>query len=111
MKKEIESLLEMPITELRPPTYDSEKIEYVSKLMAKMAGSVELDEYLKILGSYNAMKKKKGLNITQIARIAETPELTVRRFENLQSFPNVITLIKILRAVGLTVSTEQISSL
>ena len=111
MKKEIESLLETPVTEFRPQTYDSEKIEHVSKLMAKMAESVDLDEYLKIVSSYNAMKKEKQLNIIQIARIAETPELTIRRFENLQSIPNILTLIKILRAVGLTVSTQPISPL
>lgn len=106
MKKDIEFLLETYNLE----SYDPQNPDDVSKLIIKIMQSEAQDDYFKILSTYNKYKKAKKLNISNVSEGAGVPTLTVRRFENLQHFPNVLTLINILHAVGLKLSVTPIES-
>ena len=62
----------------------------------------ELKYYFELLDFYYKEKKNKGLTTSDIAQKCDIPEITVRRYENLQSIPKVLTLLKILRTMNLT---------
>ena len=64
--------------------------------------------YFSILSKYLDAKRRRNMSISDVATSSNLPEMTIKRFENLQSIPKVLTLLKILKAVGLGLVTESL---
>lgn len=67
-----------------------------------------VDMYFSILSKYLDAKRRRNMSISDVATSSNLPEMTIKRFENLQSIPKVLTLLKILKAVGLGLVTESL---
>lgn len=74
---------------------------YIKEVFLQTLKDYSTREYLDILSTYIKARRKQNLSSADISRISGVPEITVLRFENLQSVPQTITLMKILNAVGL----------
>lgn len=99
MKKNIETLLEtFNLDEFNP-----EDTEDVSKVITKIIEGKSHNEYFGILNAYIVQKKALKMSISDISKKSGIPVLTIKRFENLQNCPNVITLINLLHAIGLKI--------
>lgn len=59
--------------------------------------------YFEIVSKYIDARRSKELLISEVAKKSNLPEMTVKRFENLQTIPKILTLLKILKSVGLEV--------
>lgn len=60
-----------------------------------------INAYFAILSTYLKAKRKKEMSIKDVADTSGFPPTTIKRFENLQTIPQALTLIKILKSVGL----------
>ena len=105
MKKEIETFLETICMD----NYNPKQVEDVSEIMLKILESEAHREYFEIVNKYMLQKKELNMTLTSVAEISGSPILTVRRFENLKHYPNIITLIKLLNTVGLKLTVAPIS--
>lgn len=100
MKKEIESLIEGFNLE----SFDPQNIEEVTDVVIKIMESKSQNEYFEIMNRYVSQKKALRMSTSDVSRSSGVPLFTVRRFENLHSCPNVLTLMNMLRAVGLKIT-------
>lgn len=76
-------------------------IETISNIIFETFTSKSVDVYLDILNEYIIKKKSLKLNSASVAEKCDLPEATLKRFENLQTIPKALTLIKALNAVNL----------
>ena len=104
MKSLIESMLE------NPETISEGGIKEVNKIFIDEILDGTLDIYYEILNQYIHAKKDKKMLTSDVSNKSNLPELTVKRFENLQNVPKLITAIKLLRAVGLHLTVIPIDS-
>lgn len=98
MKNEIESLIDGE---------GNRMADDLSGVIDDMRSYLEDDsrkEYYRILSAYNKAKKEKKLKISEVAASCNVASMTIKRIENLQSLPNITTLLKMLDAVGLTLT-------
>ena len=102
MKDSIESILESP------DPLSSEKINEVNQIFINELSNGTLDSYYKILSQYIKAKKAQNILTADVSNESGLPESTIKRFENLQVVPKVLTVIKILRAVGLKLTVTPI---
>lgn len=103
MKKNVKGLIGE-----KSPAISLENINEINASLTEEFVSGTLDEYFKILDEY--IKKKELLNMTTatVAQKSNFPELTIKRFENLQCIPKITNLIKILNAVELNLAVVPI---
>lgn len=80
---------------------NKENIQGISESIVEELLSSEMSNYFEILNAYINKKKEKDMSTSVVARTSEFPELTIKRFENIQSIPKVTNLIKVLHSVGL----------
>lgn len=71
----------------------------------------EFKEYFSILLKYMKAKRKLKMSTVDVSIASNVPEITVARFENLQSVPQAITLMKILASVNLGIQLENLTNL
>lgn len=64
-----------------------------------------IDTYFCIVSQYLSAKRQNKMTTADVAKQSELPEMTIKRFENLQTIPKIITLLKILKSVGLKLTT------
>lgn len=83
------------------PSINTENIDGVNEAIINTLFNSETNNYFEILHSYMNNKKKNELTTSNVARMSDFPELTIKRFENMQNIPKITNLIKILNAVGL----------
>lgn len=67
-----------------------------------------IDTYFYIISQYLHAKRQNEMTTADVAKLSQLPEMTIKRFENLQTIPKVITLLKILKAVGLTLTPQNL---
>ena len=98
MKNEIESLIDGDRNRM------ADDLSGVIDDMRSYLTDDSRKDYYRILSAYNKAKKQKQLKISDIAESCNLAAMTVKRIENLQSLPNITTLLKMLDAVGLTLT-------
>lgn len=84
---------------------DNDKINVKSAILKTM-NDESINTYFNLLARYLEAKRQKNLTSNDIARLSNFPKMTILRFENLQTIPQTLTLIKILNTVGLKLTLE-----
>lgn len=102
MKPTIENLLDNGFV------VNSENSKDICKLFVNEITEGNMDEYFKILNIYIKTKKQMELLTSDISQKSGLPEITIKKFENLQVVPKVLTVIKILKTVGLKLTVVPI---
>ena len=76
--------------------------EYVRKIdPASGRDMTEIEEQAKIISAVIEQRNALGLSQRDLADICGIPQSSVARIESFQTTPNLATLLKILRALGL----------
>ena len=76
--------------------------EYVKKIdPASGRDLAEIEEQAKIISAVIEQRNALGLSQRDLADICGIPQSSVARIESFQTTPNLATLLKILRALGL----------
>lgn len=101
MKKTIEDLVSSK-DESQLTNEDKSNIKKIF-LGTLMDGTI--DTYFYIVSQYLSAKRQNKMTTADVAKLSDLPEMTVKRFENLQTIPKIITILKILKAVGLKLIT------
>lgn len=102
MKVTIENLLDDGL-KITP-----ENSREISEMFINEITDGNVDEYCKILNTYIKSKKNLKLLTSDVSRESGLPEITIKKFENLQVFPRILTVIKILKTVGLKLTVVPI---
>lgn len=66
-----------------------------------------INSYFTILSRYLKAKRQKAMSTNDVAHSSGFPPTTIKRFENLQTIPQALTLIKILKSVGLGINVVE----
>lgn len=76
--------------------------EYVKKIDSSSSRDLtEIEEQAKIISAVIEQRNALGLSQRDLAEICGIPQSSVARIESFQTTPNLATLLKILRALGL----------
>ena len=76
--------------------------EHVKKIdSASGRDLTEIEEQAKIISAVIEQRNSLGLSQRDLAEICGIPQSSVARIESFQTTPNLATLLKILRALGL----------
>lgn len=76
--------------------------EYVKEIDLDNRRNIEdVEEQARIISTVIAQRKMLGLSQRDLASLCEIPQSSVARIESLQTTPNLATLLKLLRALGL----------
>lgn len=75
----------------------------VVETILKLEDDGVLYDYLKMLKSYVKRRKEQNYTMGDIARFANIPLFTVRRYENLHNIISTSGQLKLLKAVGLEI--------
>lgn len=105
MKSSIEILLDSD------SLLDSDDIGNINQTFLSDLSDGSLRNYLSILNEYIKQKKENGLSTFNISQKSHLPELTIKKFENLKTVPKILTVLKILRSVGLKLAVVPISKI
>ncbi len=82
--------------------------EYVQKLdPASGRDLAEIEEQAKIISAVIEQRNALGLSQRDLAKICGIPQSSVARIESFQTTPNLATLLKILRSLGLKLMVEK----
>ncbi len=76
---------------------------YIKEIFLQTLKDNTTRDYLDLLSMYMKARRKQDMSSADVSRMSGVPEITVLRFENLQTVPQTITLMKILNAVGLEI--------
>lgn len=80
----------------------SEYKEYVKRLDPNENREItDIEEQARIIGTIIEQRNTLGLSQRDLAKICGIPQSSVARIESFQTTPNLGTLLKILRALGL----------
>ena len=80
----------------------SEYKEYVKRLdLNENREITDIEEQARIIGTIIEQRNALGLRQRDLAKICGIPQSSVARIESFQTTPNLGTLLKILRALGL----------
>ena len=80
----------------------SEYKEYVKRLdLNENREITDIEEQARIIGTIIEQRNALGLSQRDLAEICGIPQSSVARIESFQTTPNLATLLKILRALGL----------
>ena len=80
----------------------SEYKEYVKRLdLNENREITDIEEQARIIGTIIEQRNALGLSQRDLAKICGIPQSSVARIESFQTTPNLGTLLKILRALGL----------
>ena len=100
MKSEIESLIDPDNSTLEGG--DGTCIEeHIKQVILETLQDESTIFYFDILKQYIKTKKSLGITTKEIALRSGLPEMTVKRFENLHTTPQITTVIKILASIGM----------
>lgn len=77
--------------------------ESINEIFLEVLTDESVKKYFEIVSQYIDARRSKELLISEVAKKSNLPEMTVKRFENLQTIPKILTLLKILKSVGLEV--------
>ena len=76
--------------------------EYVKKIdSSSRRDLMEIEEQAKIISAVIEQRNALGLSQRDLAEICGIPQSSVARIESFRTTPNLATLLKILRALGL----------
>lgn len=82
--------------------------EHVKKIdPASGRDLTEIEEQAKIISAVIEQRNALGLSQRDLAEICGIPQSSVARIESFQTTPNLATLLKILRALGLKLMVEE----
>ena len=82
--------------------------EHVKKIdSASGRDLTEIEEQAKIISAVIEQRNALGLSQRDLAEICGIPQSSVARIESFQTTPNLATLLKILRALGLKLMVEK----
>lgn len=82
--------------------------EHVKKIdPASGRDLTEIEEQAKIISAVIEQRNALGLSQRDLAEICGIPQSSVARIESFQTTPNLATLLKILRALGLKLMVEK----
>ena len=107
MKQTIEELLFSQNTTI----LTNEDKGNIKKIFLTTLSDQTTQEYFSILLKYMKAKRKLNMSTVDVSIASNVPEITVARFENLQSVPQAITLMKILASVNLGIQLENLTNL
>lgn len=79
---------------------DTDK-DKINKEFLELLTDDTIKSYFRIVSCYMDARVNRNLLISDVAEKSGLPEMTIKRFENLQTIPKILTLLKILRSVGL----------
>ena len=102
MKQTIESLLFSQNTSI----LTNEDRENIKQIFLTTLSDHTTQEYFNILLRYMKAKRELKMSTADVSIASNVPEITIERFENLQSVPQTITLMKILASVYLKIKLE-----
>lgn len=102
MKASIENLLDDGFK------INSENSKDIRELFVNEIIEGNVDEYFKILNTYIKTKKNLKFLTSDVSKESGLPEITIKKFENLQVVPRILTVIKILKTVGLRLTVVPI---
>ena len=68
---------------------------------------VDMEEQAKIISAVIKQRKELGLSQRDLAAICGIPQSSVARIESFQSTPNLATLLKIMRPLGLKLTISK----
>lgn len=103
MKYAIEKLLlSYDISQLT----DSDKVSIKDIFLQSVSDEI-INSYFSILLQYLNAKRDKKMSTDAVAKASGFPPTTIKRFENLQTIPQALTLMKILNSVGVELSVTE----
>ena len=84
--------------------------EYVKKNDSEIGKDIEdIENISAIVSAMIAKRNALGLSQRELAAMCDIPQSSVARIESFKTTPNLATLIKILRNLGLTLKISQIA--
>ena len=82
--------------------------EYVKRLDVNGARDMEeIEEQTRIIGAVIEQRIALGLSQRDLAKMCGIPQSSVARIESFQTTPNLATLLKLCRALGLKLVVEK----
>lgn len=88
-------------------TWESYK-EYVKSTDSQSAQDIaDMEEQAKIISALVAQRKALGLSQRDLAALCGIPQSSVARIESFQTTPNLATLIKLIRSLGLKITVSR----
>lgn len=110
MKKKIENMLiDTLLSDSFSEILDKESAQLINSVFIQEIESGVLLDYFEIIHNYNLKKNDCLLTTQQISKMCGLPELTIGRVENMQVVPKILTLQKMLKAVGLKLCVQPIT--
>lgn len=84
--------------------------EYVKKNDSEIGKDIEdIENISAIVSAMIAKRNALGLSQRELAAMCDIPQSSVARIESFKTTPNLATLLKILRNLGLTLKISQIA--
>ena len=81
--------------------------EYVKKIDEKSSRDIEdIEEQAKIISAMIEQRNALGLSQRDLAEMCGVPQSSVARIESFQTTPNLATLLKLLRPLGLCLNVS-----
>lgn len=81
--------------------------EYVKTTDPQTAQDIaDMEEQAKIISALVAQRKALGLSQRDLAALCGIPQSSVARIESFQTTPNLATLIKLIRSLGLKITVS-----
>ena len=82
--------------------------EYVKRIDKKTARDVEeIEEQAKIISAIVEQRNELGISQRELAELCGIPQSSVARIESFQTTPNLATLLKLLRPLGLKLTISK----
>ena len=68
----------------------------------------EVETYVDIIAALNSKRQELGITQRDLAKLCKIPQSSVARIESFKVSPNIDTLLKLLRPLGLTLSVTSL---
>lgn len=68
----------------------------------------EIETYVDIIAALNSKRQELGITQRDLAKLCKIPQSSVARIESFKVSPNIDTLLKLLRPLGLTLSVTSL---
>lgn len=82
--------------------------EHVKKISVESGRDLsDIEEQARIISAVIKQRNELGLSQRDLAEICDIPQSSVARIESLQTTPNLATLLKILRPLGLKLTISK----
>lgn len=68
----------------------------------------DVEAYVQIIAALNSKRQELGITQRDLAKLCKIPQSSVARIESFKVSPNIDTLLKLLRPLGLTLSVTSL---